>query len=391
MSWHNGKMPVDERLLELLDTLPSGDLDPLAESARLRAQGHDPVIIAAALTQRRLRAKARAKFGEMAEDLLLTDEALQQASRASAARYHAGVFAASGIAQIREVGCGIGADTLAFASAGLAVNARELDAERADYADHNLRRFPRASVTRADGLADVTEDGLWADPARRAAGHRIADPERWQPALSAVWRAAANCQLAGVKVAPGIDHRFLAGTATEWISEGGDLLEAVMWRGDVRIGRSAVLLGVDRLDFPGDPTAPPELREPRPLGRYLYEPDPAVIRAGGIAHLCDTFGLAPIAPALAYLSGDEEISSPFLAAFEIIRTVKIKRIKAALTELGVGRVEIKKRGIDTTPERLRASLGKLHGAEEATVLLAPTLNGRKAIIARRLAGETAPA
>lgn len=374
-------MPVDQRLLELLDNLPAGE-DPLALSSRLRAQGHSPDLIAQALTQARLRAKAQSKFGDRAGRMLLTDEALQQASRMAAARHHAQVFIAAGITQLREVGCGIGADTLAFAEAGIAVTARELDSERAAFAAYNLRDFPSASIEVADGLADVTEPGLWADPARRSATGRIHDPEEWAPPLSNVVAAARSCRLAGIKVAPGIDHGHLADSHTEWISEGGDLLEAVMWRGEVTPGRSAVLLGVGRLDLPGDPTQPPDQVEAADLADYLYEPDPAVIRAGGIAHLCADFDLAPIAPGLAYLTGPA-CTSPFLTRFKVLDVVKIKRLPAALKAVDVGRVEIKKRGMDVTPEALRSRLGKLRGEAEATVILAPTLSGRRAIIARR--------
>ncbi|MDO5723287.1 MAG: SAM-dependent methyltransferase [Flaviflexus sp.] len=380
---HNGLVPVDQRLLELLDNLPAGE-DPLVISARLRSAGHEPQLIAQALTQARLRQRARAKFGEAAGGLLLTDEALQQASRMAAARHHAETFANLGSRELREVGCGIGADTLAFAEAGLTVHARELDRERAEYAAYNLRHYPNVTVELADGLADVTEPGLWADPARRGPTGRIAHPEGWAPALSAVVAAGASCRLAGIKIAPGIDHRYLGSSHTEWISAEGDLLEAVMWRGEITPGRSAVLLGVGRLDLPGDPSRPPEQVAPGPLRRYLFEPDPAVIRAGGIAHLCREFDLAPIAASLAYLSGDTEVSSPFLTGFEIRDVVKIKRLPAALRAADIGRVEIKKRGMDTTPEQLRSRLGKLTGSKSATVFLAPTVEGRRAIIARRL-------
>ena len=69
----------------LLDSLPPYDPSTVdALSMRLRQQGYDPNLIAAALTQQRLRARAAAKFGEHAASMLFTEAGLQQATRATA-------------------------------------------------------------------------------------------------------------------------------------------------------------------------------------------------------------------------------------------------------------------------------------------------------------------
>ncbi|MBK5248908.1 MAG: SAM-dependent methyltransferase, partial [Actinomycetales bacterium] len=66
----------------LLSQLPPYDEEgALQLSTGLRARGMDPELVAAALTQSRLRTKAAAKFGEFASEMLFTPEGLEQATR----------------------------------------------------------------------------------------------------------------------------------------------------------------------------------------------------------------------------------------------------------------------------------------------------------------------
>lgn len=379
--------PTDPRILSLLSSLPEyREQDVFSVSAKLRADGHSPEIISAALTQARLRQQARIKFGDRAEFMLFTADGLEQASRPDAAQHHAAIFQGADITALREVGCGIGADTLAFAQAGLAVNARELEADRVDIARHNLAEFRHVTVELADGLADINEDGLWADPARRGAKGRINNPEEWGPPLSAVLDAARQVRVSGIKVAPGINFEHLPSDATvEWLSSGGDLVEAIIWLGLGEPARRAVLLGQETLTVPGDPSEPSAMVDPRGLGAYIYEPDPAVIRAGGIAQLCAEYDLAPVASGIAYLTGDTLVESPFLTRFavEAVLPMQEKKLARELKGRDVGSLEIKKRGVDVTPEALRTRL-KLKGSRSATLILTPLLEGRRAVLASRL-------
>ena len=318
--------------------------------------------------------------------MLFTADGLEQASRPDAAQYHADVFRDAGIASVREVGCGIGSDTLAFARAGLSVTARELEPERVDIARHNLSEFPHVSVECADGLADIVEDGLWADPARRGATGRITNPEGWAPPLSAVVSASRGVTVAGIKIAPGIDHSALPEDATvDWLSSGGDLVEAIIWLGLGGAARRAVLLGGGVVTVAGDPTRPPALVPPSELGSYIYEPDPALIRAGGIAQLCADYDLAPVAPGIAYLTGDTPVESPFLERFVVdaVLPMQEKKLARELRRLDIGALEIKKRGVDVTPEVLRTKL-KLSGSQSAVLILTPLLTGRRAVLVRRV-------
>ena len=154
----------------LLGALPPYDESrPLAISERLRNDGLDPVLVAAALTQSRLRAKAHDKLGAFADGMLFTPTGLEQATRLEVAARHAQRYVAAGVTHVADLTCGIGADAMAFAGLGLRVLAIDADELTAAVATVNLRHFPESEVRHADSLTvDLTGiDGAYADPARR--------------------------------------------------------------------------------------------------------------------------------------------------------------------------------------------------------------------------------
>ena len=175
----------------LLATLPPYRQDEaLALGERLRAQGHSPDLVAAALTQQRLRARATAKFGPFASTMLFTPDGLEQATRLAVAAHHAARYQRAGTTRVADLGCGIGGDALALAGLGLGVLAVERDETTAALATVNLMRFPEVTVRCADArevdLVAEGVDGVFADPARRSGGRRLTDPEQWSPPLSTV-------------------------------------------------------------------------------------------------------------------------------------------------------------------------------------------------------------
>ena len=99
----------------LLESLPAyDDATAIGLGEQLRRAGHPPELVAAALTQSRLRAKAQAKFGPFADGMLFTPAGLEQATRLPVAARHAQRFAGR-IDRVADLGCGIGADSMALA------------------------------------------------------------------------------------------------------------------------------------------------------------------------------------------------------------------------------------------------------------------------------------
>jgi hypothetical protein len=108
----------------------------------------------------------------------------------------------------------------------------------------------------------------------------------------------------------------------------------------------------------------------REVGRYLYEPDGAVIRAHLVAEVAEELDGGLIDGTIAYVTADELRPTPYATAYEITDQLPfgMKKLKALLRERGVGILTVKKRGSAVEPEELRKRM-KLSGKNSATVFL----------------------
>ena len=214
--------------MQLLDSLdPVRTTDDVARAvSRLRAAGHGPELVSAVVGQARLRHRALAKFGEFATHMLFTRAGLEQATRMTVSAHHAGRFARAGIRRVADLGCGIGGDSLAFASLGIRVLAVDADEITAALAAYNLSPFrdDDGSIDVRHARAEDTElgdaDAVWLDPARRTSGHRETSrvaPEAYSPPLDWAFGLAERIP-AGIKLGPAHDRDGLPeGAEAQWI------------------------------------------------------------------------------------------------------------------------------------------------------------------------------
>ena len=386
-------------LLESLPPYDEAEAMPLGE--RLRAAGHPPALVAAALTQSRLRAAAHAKFGPFAAGMLFTPAGLEQATRLPVAARHAQRFTSAGVERVADLGCGIGSDSMALATFDREVLAVERDELTAAVATMNLRHWPEATVRCEDATTtDLTGvGGAFVDPARRtASGKRLLDPREGSPPLSFVLDLASRLPAVGLKTAPGIPHHLVPeGAEAQWISVAGELLEAGLWFGLLArdgVRRAALVLPAD---LPPDAEEPASdgvrttevtdagMPEPEvgPVGQVLYEPDAAVIRAGLVGQVAAAVGGRLLDRTIAYVTGDRLVRTPLATAYAVedVFAFQLKSLRTWLRDRGVGRLTIKKRGTAVEPEQLRRQL-RLDGDAEATIVLT-RVAGRQSVLAVR--------
>jgi hypothetical protein len=168
----------------------------------------------------------------------------------------------------------------------------------------------------------------------------------------------------------------------EFISSHGALKECVLWFGPLRSTsrRATVLPGGEQMaaDEPFS-SQPAEARLSQPLA-YLYEPDPAVLRAGLVRSLAEMLDAAQLDPDIAYLTSAEMRVTPFARAWVIEDwfPFQLKRLRAYLRQRGIGRVTVKKRGSPLEPEALIRDL-RLSGDLER-ILVLTHLNGEPIVM-----------
>ncbi len=362
-----------------------GTEDEFALGTRLR-RDHPPDLVAAALTQARLRNRAVEKFGASdAARMLFTLDGYEQATRTSVATHRATRIAHSigPRAHVADLCCGIGGDLVALARADVAVTGFDIDPATVAIANANVAavgvsdraRATEADVTTVDRTAFAA---VTCDPSRRTARGRTFDPDAYLPSWEFVTSLLSST--ACVKVAPGIPRdRVPDGVEAEWVSERGQVKEAALWSGNFAADtrRRATLLPsgatLTDLDDPGtvDVAGP---------GRFVYEPDGAVIRAGLVTAVADIVGGWLLDPTIAYVASERYVPTHFARAFEVVQTLPydVKALRRYVREHEIGTVTVKKRGVDVDPEKLRAAVRPR--GEGSITLIVTRVSGRAAVL-----------
>ncbi len=366
------------RQLRALAT-PDGEV-ALARAARLLADRADVVTALARLRAEvgvelagpawgiaRVRERARGAFGADADRLFFTGDTLEQAGRPALAARRAERLLAGTTGPVADLGCASGTDTVALARAGARVVAVDRDPVARELTTLNVGVLGLTGVEVVD--ADVVElvsaatggqvagcPAAVLDPARRAGGRRVLDPDRWSPPWSTVRSLLDDVPVSVVKVAPGLDHdRVPVGVEAEWVSVGGSIVEALLWGRDrSTVWRRATVVRPDgrvhELTAPDDPGRAPS----GPVQGWLHEPDPAVIRSGLVATVAGQLGATLVDPQIAYLTSTAAAASPWVTSYPVsdVLPFSTKRLKALLRARGIGRVTVKKRGSAIEPEAL---------------------------------------
>ncbi|MCA9913837.1 MAG: methyltransferase domain-containing protein [Anaerolineae bacterium] len=355
----------------LLAQLADADLsekNSLSLVTRLRKE-HPPELVSAALTMARLRQKATAKFGDVAQELYFTEDALQQASDPLVRRYRAQNLAGE---RVLDVCCGIGSDSLTFAQHGAEVMGLDFDPVRIAIAQHNADILGQDIQFRVQDVRESVFSGydrIFYDPARRdEQGNRIYDVEQYIPPLSLVKRWQAE-QIT-VKLSPGVDLAQVEsyGGGVEFISAGGDLKEAVLHIGAGFKDTRAVLLDGEVIFHWQRDSEEPDVPFAAPHG-WLCEPDASILRADLVRDVVAAFEGTMLDETIAYFCTDHFYYSPWLRSWEILDWMpfNLKKLRAYLREHSVGRVTVKKRGFAMTPEEIIPRL-KLKGNESRLLI-----------------------
>jgi hypothetical protein len=369
--------PFGEQALQAAMDLAPREADFLVHFQRLNRR-FPRELTRAALEIAVLRGEAKKKF-PAAEKMYFTREALEQASSHEVSSYRAERY--RGYVYLADLGCSIGGDTLAMADVAPTVGL-DRDPLRLAMAKANLETlgvegsFIQTDLTTSFPCLQPPFIALFFDPSRREDHRRVFSVRDYTPPLSVIRSWLSYFPALGVKISPGVklDELFGYDAEIEFISLRGELKEAVLWFGPLKsAGRRATLLpgphSLVDITTRVESSLIPTLHLSVPRG-YLYEPDPAVIRAGMIQSLRVQLGASQLDTDIAYLTSERKKETPFARCWQVEDwfPFQLKNLRAYLRERGVGQVTVKKRGSPIQPEALIQSL-RLEGEEERIVFL----------------------
>ncbi len=343
------------------------------------------------IAQVQLRRRARKKFSQ-ADRMFFTRQLLEQATEERIGQYKAARFPKQG--PLLDLCCGIGGDLISLGRR-TATQGVDRDEIATTLATANCERLDLTSASvQVEDAAEVSADDFSAwhlDPDRRPEGQRSTKLALHEPDLQSMEGLLSTNQQAAIKLAPAtkVPDAWKKEAELEWISTRGECRQQVAWFGDLARahGQQAATVLFDGSANGCTIRGEPNLALPTAsqVGRYVFEPNAAVLAANLTGQLAMEVGLQAIAANIPYLTNDNPVDNALLAGFEVIESMpfNIRRLRQYLRKQGIGRLEVKKRGVRLTPEHVLAELSPT-GDRAATLLLMPIGKRILAIICQRL-------
>lgn len=368
---------------QILETIAGWSGAELGLQSRLRKHYSDE-LVRTALSLHELRRKAEVKFSRAAS-MWFDRRGLEQSTSELVARHKAQRFEGA----VADLCCGIGGDAIALAERCqvVAVDLNPAACLRAEWNAEAYGVSSRIETRCAKASEQVPSDGLiHIDPDRRAGSEGKASRiEDYVPGPAELLHLMSRCRGGAIKVGPASNFggKFPDDAEIELISLKGECKEATVWFGELAGSqpfRATVLpAGESIAGHPLDAAVPLA-----PIGRYLYDPDPAVVRAGLVDVVAERLKLNRLDSAEEYLTSDELVTSPFVRPFEVLAELSNNEheLREWLRRSDFGQLEIKCRHVPVQAETLRRRL-TLPGNQAGVVIVARIAGNARIVCARR--------
>jgi predicted RNA methylase len=371
---------------ELLEQIQGSELSELKLQQTLR-DSYSPELVRTALTLVELRKRAANKFTK-AEQMFFSRQGLEQATPEAVALYKSQRFK-NAPSTVYDLCSGIGSDSIAIASQGVQVVSVDLSPVAGHQTSLNAEVYGVAEYisTKACDVRslDLSEHWVHIDPDRRAGVKRAVRLEDYEPPLEFLQKLTETSPAGAIKLSPASNFggKF-HNCEIELISLNGECKEATVWFGDIAKEHdwTATILPSGYSISANPWEHYPKVGE---LTEYLYDPDPALVRAGLIDAYVDQHELHRLDDAEEYLASHQLISSPAITPFRVIANLpnNNKEIKKYFRDHPVREVEIKCRHVPTNADQLRKKL-PLKGTGRTTLFIARLQGKTRALIAERL-------
>ena len=305
-------------------------------------------------------------------NLLYTPLALEQSSGERTASYKASLMSGK---KLIDLSGGLGVDSMALSKVFQEVVYCERDSLLCGVVEHNLKVSGITNVVVKNGesismLAEYPDnffDWIYVDPARREQGQRSIALEAASPdvvechdlllrhAQRVCIKASPALEISGVKKLLPSLHTIVVASVDRECKEILLLLERT-YASDGPVQIKAVCLNADSeeiTEVAGGSDVPKVVG--KAVKEYLYEPDPAIIKARLSAVLARDSGLQFVNKSVDYLTADRKIEAFPGRSFRVVECVpyKPKSFRAFLERHAIAGASIQRRDFPLSAEELR--------------------------------------
>ena len=305
----------------------------------------------------------------------------EQASSEVAALYKASLVEHGTIADLTG---GMGIDTIALAKVTEHVEYVERDPGHCSLMEYNLKvlGIQNVKVHCADSIqwlstSNCQLSNIYIDPARRDNhGHKVTAFEDCTPDILAHRDVLlSRCRCLMVKASPMIDIdlacRQLGSVSDVHVVEAVGECKEVLFLCDETEGETMIHCG--NHVFSRSDEAAAEVKYCCTVGRYLYEPSAALMKAGPYRSICQWYGVEKLARNTHLYTSDSIVADFPGRRFEVLQEVKLshKEVAAAIPD---GHAHVITRNYPVAAAELQRQLGLKEGGER--FIIATTVGSR---------------
>ena len=352
-------------------------------------------LVRKAISVYELRTKAKDKFS-LSSQMWFDRVSYEQATPEIVAQHKALRFKCD---EILDLCSGMGMDTIAHAKTRDVI-AYDVDPLKHHFMQWNAEAYAcnRIIKTEVEDVTKIDLMGKWIhiDPDRRSSGSpqnsrgRSVRLEDYEPGLEFLQQLTTTAKGGAIKVGPASNFggKFQH-VETELVSVKGECKEATIWFGELATKEQwrATLFPSNNIEekitFAGHPLDHRAMQSP--VCTYIYDPDPAVVRAGLVDLVADELSLNRLDDAEEYLTSDEVVMHPAMKTFRVVDVLAydVKKLKRHMAENNIGILEIKCRHLSVNTDVLRKKLS-LKGNQSAALILLKEQGQSKAVLCERI-------
>ncbi len=322
------------------------------------------------LTLERLRKNALKRI-KNSERYLFTTKGVEQSSSSEVAEYHASIF--NNISSMADLCCGNGIDLVNIAQNKEKVYAVDLSNNALMCSRYN------SGINKLDNIEflnmkaedfDKIVEGVFLDPDRRPEERRVIQGEDISPNFEEIIKIIKKYQNVVVKLSPVFDYQSAEvpfNHTWEFISEDKIMKEILLCTGEFathNVSKKVVLLP-EAIFLENQETV-----NVTAIKKYIYDPDPAIIRSGLVQDLAHELKLSLINKHLSILTSEVILKSKFIRGYEVIDSFHYnkKSLQKYVKENEIGKLVIKVRGFPERPNQILQKL-KLSGKGQSLIYL----------------------